>query len=318
MRIAHPDALLGRFDVDVGGPVAHGLGENATHDLDDRRIVGHGLGRRGVRPRAGAPPAFLDSFERLHEVIESADSPVVAVDGQADLRLGRQHRDDSVLRGLAQKAEKFGSRLIGQRNSQLVLVHGQRDDDVLPGHGVGDESQGLGLRRRRPEIGHGERGELAADGGEITLVEDATGDEDISRIAGVADAGRQREELFLGHETARHEELLETDVRPDLERLTGRRRAGSVAEPDRVDVRAGTGLSFGSAAKCHRPNPVTAVFPQPSPDRTVGATPTARCGRARRTASSRRRAGSPRRRCPTTGRVLVRATWQYVLVSPCR
>ena len=43
--VADPDARFGRLDVDVGGPVAHGLREDAAHDLDDRRIVGHDLGR---------------------------------------------------------------------------------------------------------------------------------------------------------------------------------------------------------------------------------------------------------------------------------
>ena len=43
--VADPDTQLGRLDVHVGGTVAHGLGQDASHDLDYRRIVIHHVGR---------------------------------------------------------------------------------------------------------------------------------------------------------------------------------------------------------------------------------------------------------------------------------
>ena len=43
---SHTHDLVGRFDVDVGGAVTHGLGEDAIDDLDDRSIVGDYFGCR--------------------------------------------------------------------------------------------------------------------------------------------------------------------------------------------------------------------------------------------------------------------------------
>ena len=42
----HPDDVFGRFDVDVGGAVAHGLGQDAVDHLDHRGVVGHHHRRR--------------------------------------------------------------------------------------------------------------------------------------------------------------------------------------------------------------------------------------------------------------------------------
>ena len=44
--VADPDAQFGGLDVDVGRPVTHGLGQDATDDLDDGRVVGHHVGRQ--------------------------------------------------------------------------------------------------------------------------------------------------------------------------------------------------------------------------------------------------------------------------------
>ena len=46
--VANPDAELGRLDMDIGRPVAHGLGEDAADHLDDRRIFVNDAGVSGV------------------------------------------------------------------------------------------------------------------------------------------------------------------------------------------------------------------------------------------------------------------------------
>src|SRR5207302_1397168 len=38
--VPHPDIGLGRFDVDVGRPVLHGLADQEVDQLDDRRVLG--------------------------------------------------------------------------------------------------------------------------------------------------------------------------------------------------------------------------------------------------------------------------------------
>ena len=50
--VANPDSELGRFDVDVGRAVTHGLGEDAAHHLDDRRILGHDVRRQRASSRS--------------------------------------------------------------------------------------------------------------------------------------------------------------------------------------------------------------------------------------------------------------------------
>ena len=49
---ADANDVLGRLDVHVGGPVAHGLGQDAGDDLDDRCVVGDDLGVIVVVSRA--------------------------------------------------------------------------------------------------------------------------------------------------------------------------------------------------------------------------------------------------------------------------
>ena len=51
---ADPDDVLGRLDVDVGGPVALGLGQDPGDDLDHGCVVGDDLGLGGL----GGPPFF--------------------------------------------------------------------------------------------------------------------------------------------------------------------------------------------------------------------------------------------------------------------
>ena len=43
-----PQVAVGRLDVDVGGPVGHGLGDEQIDELDDRRVLDDGADVREV------------------------------------------------------------------------------------------------------------------------------------------------------------------------------------------------------------------------------------------------------------------------------
>ena len=144
--VADPDPQLGRFDVDVGCPVAHGLGEDAADDLHDRRIVLDHVGR-DVAVSSGPPPGGLDGLEGLDEVVEAADGPVVVLDGAADLGNGASMGRIAATR-LAEQGEEFGRRLVGHRHVEADLVERHRDHEVLASDGVRDEIRGPLVRGR--------------------------------------------------------------------------------------------------------------------------------------------------------------------------
>ena len=180
--VAHPDAELGRFDVDVRGAVALGLGQDAAHDLDDRRVVGDDLGvsgRRLDRPSSGA----LDGLEGLDEVVDAADGPVVVVDRPAHLGQRGQHRTDRGPACLAQERDELRRGLVGHRDVEADLVERHGDHEVLACHGVRDEVQRLGLWIGLPKVGDVHPVELGTRGDEAVLVEDPHADEHVAKVA---------------------------------------------------------------------------------------------------------------------------------------
>jgi hypothetical protein len=80
---ADPDSRVLRFDVDIGGALADGLGDDPLHDLHDRRVVVELFdSRRGseLERRLGA-----DGLGVLLEAVERAVCPV---DHGVDVRCG--------------------------------------------------------------------------------------------------------------------------------------------------------------------------------------------------------------------------------------
>ena len=82
---AEPDVdhVLRRLDVHVGGPVAHGLGEDAVDDLHDRRVLGDD--RRAVGLGGLLLPRALHRLEGLDDLAHAADGLIAAVDGPPDV-----------------------------------------------------------------------------------------------------------------------------------------------------------------------------------------------------------------------------------------
>ena len=103
--VTDPDAQFGRLDVHVGGPVAHGLGQDASDDLDDRCIVRHDVRRQGRGVEAASPGA-LDGLEGLDEMVEAAEGPVVVLNGAPDFGQRREHRADGGATCLAEESDR--------------------------------------------------------------------------------------------------------------------------------------------------------------------------------------------------------------------
>ena len=227
---ANAQTPLGRLDVDVGCPVAHRLGENAVDHLDDRRVVfENDIG--GRRRRVEGPPACgLDCLEGLDEVIESTDGSIVVVDGATDLGERRQHRLDRIAAGLAEERQQFGRRLVGHGHVQTELVELHRDDEVLTGHGIGNELQRVNLGGGLPEVRHLHAVELRSSVDEVSLIDEPHVEERVPEVRRSA-VDRCREglvDLSLGHEVALEQQLLEAHAGLTVQGPGGRFRRVAV------------------------------------------------------------------------------------------
>ena len=211
--------VLGRLDVHVGGPVAHGLGQDAADDLDDRCVVGNDLGLGGVGDSALLPGA-LHRLEGLHQAVDAADGPVVAVDGPLNVRLRRQHESDRVVVRLGEERPDADRRLIGDSDLEAVVVERDGYRHVLPHDLLGDQLESVRFRIVPPEVDDGHVQQIRQKEGQLPRIERA------HRHQGLADplAGLGLDDEGLGDVGLAHETTADQEGPEGL----GADRAGAV------------------------------------------------------------------------------------------
>ena len=95
---AHPQLVALWLDVDVGGPVAHGLGDEEIHDLNHRSVFGGDDLDRRVR----GSPGGVALLEGTYVLLDVPEGPVGGVDGTLHVRLRRDDQSHDAATGIGQ------------------------------------------------------------------------------------------------------------------------------------------------------------------------------------------------------------------------
>ena len=158
--VTHAQMVALGLDVDVGGPVAHGLGQDQVH----------GAGDGGLRHDVGADgrvhAALAGSVGELAHLLDDLGHiAVVKVDGAVDVGGHGQQRLDALAREGAQRFQ--GVQVLGVAHGHRERLVGQlKGKDVEPAGGLlGDQPQGLGLHLHALQVHH-RQPDLAAEAGE--------------------------------------------------------------------------------------------------------------------------------------------------------
>ncbi len=198
----HPDVLLGRLDVHVGGAIGDGLGHDRGHELDDRCVL-HG------RLDLGALVAALDVGRGLLDhVVELGVHRGELADRLFDVARRRHHRLDVPVRDRADVVERVDVRRVGHRHQQLVVAHRDRDRAVALRKRLWEQR-----RRHRVDLEVGEVDELQAhllgEGAhEVGFLDEALVDQDPAQcLRRLLVLVERLVELFL-----REEPLLDQDL----------------------------------------------------------------------------------------------------------
>ena len=168
---AHPDDVLGRLDVHVGGPVALGLGQDPGDDLHHWCVIGNHLGGVGGVGGGALLPRALHSLEGLHQSVHTADGPVAAVDGPLDVRLRSKDESDRVVVRLGEERADADRRLIGDGHLEAVIVERDGYRHVLAHDVLWDQRECIWFRIVPPEVDDGHVQEIRQKEGQLPRIE---------------------------------------------------------------------------------------------------------------------------------------------------
>ena len=140
---AHSHDVVGRFNVDVRGPVTHRLGQDAVDNLDHGSVVRHDLGLGVVDVTLART---FDRLEHLNELCDRSQRAVVAVYGPSHVTERRDEQFDRFATRLGQRVAQIFARF-GHRNVQIVVFRSHGKGHVLSCDLLGQEAQ-----RRRVDI----------------------------------------------------------------------------------------------------------------------------------------------------------------------
>ena len=128
-----PDAggLFIRLDVDVGGPVAHGMDDQRIDEGRHRDLVHHVRQILGGESRPAGHLAIRLEVEQPLNRLRS--NPIEALDPDPDLLFTRRHRLDLAAKHELQLVPALRVRRISHRQVQAVTLDPKGQDQVMEG-----------------------------------------------------------------------------------------------------------------------------------------------------------------------------------------
>ncbi len=140
--------MLERLDVDVAGPAAHRVGQQAVDQLDDRGVVNLLSGRDLVVLFLDDLDILIQPLHVLEEVLELllvAGGLVVALDQAAKGHLARDDGEEIVPGNELEVVEEAVVRGVGHRHRQRASLALERQHDVLGRDLAGNQLQRAGI-----------------------------------------------------------------------------------------------------------------------------------------------------------------------------
>jgi hypothetical protein len=160
---AHRPGGLRGLDVDVGGPVLDGVGDETVHQphervvrLRQRHAVVAGLQRRAGAELGGQAVQVLAmaGSRRTFGRCARARRPVGLGNGRRQGARRGHHGLHLQVGQEAQPRQQIGIQRIGHRHHERVLAQQQRQHALALGQGLWHLGDGLGLRRQLARIDH--------------------------------------------------------------------------------------------------------------------------------------------------------------------
>ena len=135
--VAHPDVVLGRLDVDVGGVVLDRLADQQVHEPDDRRVV---VGRLG-EPTASSLAAFSSSSVEVRSLSSSSARMYRSIAAEQVGLFGDGGRDAEPGGG-AHVVDGEDVAGVGHRQDDHAVGGADRQHGVAAADRAGDERDG--------------------------------------------------------------------------------------------------------------------------------------------------------------------------------